>query len=200
MVPLDDSRQDDALLIAQSLDRPEVFAALYDRHASAIHRFVVRRLGDEAADDVVADTFLTAFQRRERYQLERPDARPWLYGIATRLIGRQRRREVRLWRAIAKSGPDPHSDGGLVGIDDRLAAQDLQRELAAALAGLSAGDRDVLLLFAWADLSYEEIACAVEIPVGTVRSRLSRARRQLRAELRGWDRDPSTEELCHERA
>ena len=200
MPALPNSREHDAALISESLHRPEAFAALYDRHAAGIHRFAARRLGDHAADDVVAETFLAAFRLRERYDLHRTDARPWLYGIASRVVGRQRRSEVRMWRAISRSGVDPYTDADAGSIDDRLAAAGAQRALGAALAALSADDRQVLLLVAWAELSYEEVATALEIPIGTVRSRLNRARRQVRAELDRLQPPTLTEELCHERA
>jgi RNA polymerase sigma-70 factor (ECF subfamily) len=182
----------DADLIRESLVRPEAFAALYDRHAAALHRFAARRLGRQAADDIVADTFLTAFRLRERYQLDRPDARPWLYGIAVRLIGRRRRAEARMWRAVARSTPAARADHDLDRSDDRLAARAVQGPLASAVAGLSSRDRDVLLLVAWAEFSYDEVAAALEIPVGTVRSRLNRARRQLRAALGDLEATPSS--------
>ena len=176
---------DDAALIEWSWQEPETFAELYDRHAEPIHRYVSRRLGDAMADDVVADTFLAAFRRRQGYDLRRPDARPWLYGIAANLIGKHRRAEVRMLRAFARTGADPAVDGHADRIDNRVSAAAVQRDLAAALAGLSAGDRDVLLLIAWADLSYEETATALDIPLGTVRSRLNRARRKVREALGG---------------
>jgi RNA polymerase sigma factor (sigma-70 family) len=176
---------DDAALIEWSWQEPETFAELYDRHAAPIHRYVSRRLGDAVADDVVADTFLAAFRRRHGYDLRRPDARPWLYGIAANLIGKHRRAEVRMLRAFARTGADPAVDGHAERIDNRVSAAAVQRDLAAALAGLSAGDRDVLLLVAWADLSYEETATALDVPIGTVRSRLNRARRKVREALGG---------------
>ena len=88
-------------------------------------------------------------------------------------------------RAFARTGADPAVDGHADRIDNRVSAAVVQRDLAAALAGLSAGDRDVLLLVAWADLSYEETATALNIPIGTVRSRLNRARRKVREALGG---------------
>ena len=192
------SRLDDAALIAESLHRPEAFAGLNDRHATGIHRFVARRLGQHAADDVVAETFLAAFRRRDRYELDRADAAPWLYGIATRVIGRRRRSEVRMWRAISRSAA-PVTDDEIDLIDDRLVAAGARRALADSIARLSAHDRDVLLLVAWAELSYEEVATALEIPIGTVRSRLNRARQQLRSELNRLQPRSPTEELCNER-
>jgi RNA polymerase sigma-70 factor (ECF subfamily) len=112
---------------------------------------------------------------------------PWLYGIATNLLRRSRRQELRGYRALAASGRDPLHSGIVEGVAERAAervdADRLSRPLAAALAGMPARERDVLLLFAWANLGYAEIAQALDIPVGTVRSRLSRARARLRAAL-----------------
>jgi RNA polymerase sigma factor (sigma-70 family) len=182
--------RDDAALIEASRREPETFAGLYDRHAAPIHRYVSRRLGDGMADDIVADTFLAAFRRRQSYDLRRSDARPWLYGIAANLIGKHRRTESRMLRAFARTGADPVVEGHADRIDSRVTAASVQRDLAAALAGLSAGDRDVLLLIAWADLSYEQTAAALGIPLGTVRSRLHRAREKIRAAL--GDRNPAS--------
>jgi len=181
---------DDADLIQRSWQDAEAFARLYDRHAALLHRYVARRLGDGVADDIVADAFLDAFRRRRKYDLKVRDARPWLYGIAANLIGKHSRAEVRMLRAYARTGRDPvRADGAVSGdeIDSRLSAQAVQRDLAAAMAALPAADRDVLLMIAWADLSYREVAAALHIPVGTVRSRLHRARAKVRAALGGYD-------------
>ena len=191
----DGARLDDAALIERSWHEPEAFAALYDRHAAPIHRFAGRRLGDQLADDVVGETFLAAFRRRKRYDLGRADARPWLYGIAANVIGKHRRAEVRMLRAFARTGADPVAAGHADLVDSRVCAAAVQRDLAAALAALTTGDRDVLLLVAWADLSYEETAAALGIPVGTVRSRLHRARRKVREALGGQDPTSSNQEL-----
>ena len=180
-------RADDAALIKQPWDQAEAFAEIYDRHAGPIYRYVARRLGEGAADDVVAETFLAAFRARRRYDLRQPSARPWLYGIAANVIGKQRRTEVRMLRAFARSGLDPVVEGDADRSDSRVSAAALQRDLAAALAGLAARDRDALLLIAWADFSYHEVALALDIPIGTVRSRLNRARLKLRKALGGQD-------------
>jgi RNA polymerase sigma-70 factor (ECF subfamily) len=180
---------DDATVIERSRSEPERFAELYDRHAAAIHRYVSRRLGDEMADDIVAETFLAAFRWRQRYDLGRADARPWLYGIAANMIGKHRRAEIRRLRTLARTPvPDGRLDAsGTDQADSRLAAAAVQRDLIRALAGLRAGDRAALLLIAWAELSYDETAAALDIPVGTVRSRLNRARRKVREALGGQD-------------
>src|ERR1022692_1857969 len=180
---------DDAAVIQLSRHEPEHFTVLFRRHAPYIQRYVVRRLGPDAADDIVAETFLLAFRQRDSYEQTRADARPWLYGIATNLIGRHRRAEIRLYRALARTGADPVMEPFTDRIDDRVSAGHASRQLAAALARLSAELRDTMLLAAWSDLSYEEIAVALGVPVGTVRSRLSRARCRLRLTL--GDADPS---------
>lgn len=176
-------RGGDAVVVARSLEEPDVFAALYDAYAPLIFRFIARRLGAQVAEDITAETFLAAFRRRDRYDLRRSDARPWLYGIAVNLIGKHRRSEVRMLRALARTGIDPVAEADTERIHRRVVAAAAERELASALAGLATGDREVLLLVAWGELSYDEVAVALGIPVGTVRSRLNRARRQLRQVL-----------------
>jgi RNA polymerase sigma factor (sigma-70 family) len=187
--PVADADADDATVIQLSRHEPEQFTVLFRRHAPAIQRYVVRRLGANAADDIVAETFLLAFGQRTSYDLARADARPWLYGIATNLIGRHRRAEIRLYRALARTGADPVTEPFTDRVDDRVSAGRASRQLASALARLSAKLRDTMLLAAWSDLSYEEIAVALGVPVGTVRSRLSRARSRLRQTM--GDTDPS---------
>ncbi|MFJ6988249.1 MULTISPECIES: RNA polymerase sigma factor [unclassified Streptomyces] len=175
--------EDDAAVIGASLTRPERFGELFQRYAADIHRYAARRLGEDAAEDITADTFLTAFRARGRYDLDRAHARPWLYGIAARLIGRHRRSEVRALRALSRTGLDPVAASWTERSDSRVVADAARAALAGALAGLSAGDRHVLLLVAWADLSYAEVAEALSVPVGTVRSRLNRARKKVRRAL-----------------
>jgi RNA polymerase sigma factor (sigma-70 family) len=178
-----DDGLDDAAVIRLSRHEPEQFTLLFRRHASHVQRYVTRRLGPDTADDIVAETFLLAFRQRERYDQSRADARPWLYGIATNLIGRHRRAELRLYRALARTGADPIVEPFTDRVDDRVSASAACAELAATLARLPAASRDTLLLVAWGDLSYDEVATALGVPVGTVRSRLSRARSKLRRTL-----------------
>jgi RNA polymerase sigma factor (sigma-70 family) len=175
---------DDGILIGQSLRSPERFAALFDRHAPAIHRYVARRLGSDAADDLVADTFLVAFQQRGSYDPAHADARPWLYGIATNLIRRRHRDETRLFRAIARTSADPPAEPLADQVTGRVAAAAVRGQLAFALARLPRSQRDVLLLVA-SGLSHKQTAVALGVPLGTVASRLARARRTVRAALGG---------------
>jgi RNA polymerase sigma factor (sigma-70 family) len=172
----------DGTVIERSWADPELFAVIFDRHASEIYRYAARRLGAQAAADVLSDVFLVAFRNRVRYQPERADARPWLYGIATRVISdhlRTGRRDALLRAALP--GPRP-AELPTEEISDRLAAREQRPQLVRALHRLSESDRELVLLIAWADLSYAEVAQALDIPEGTVRSRLHRAR----AKLRDW--------------
>ncbi|MEU6779977.1 RNA polymerase sigma factor [Nonomuraea angiospora] len=165
------------------LDDADGFAAAFDAHFGEIHTYVAQRLGPDHAEDVVAETFLTAFRKRAQYDPARANVRAWLYGIATNLIGKQRRLEARTLRALGRCGPEPASPGHEDSVARRVSAQSLRPELAAALAELDRRDRDVLLLVALAGLSHDEIATALGIPYGTVGSRLNRARKKLRALL-----------------
>ncbi|MGR6922427.1 RNA polymerase sigma factor [[Actinomadura] parvosata] len=185
---------DDATLIGRSVSDPESFAALFDRHADEIHRYAARRLGGELADDVTGEVFLAAFRGRARYDPTWPDARPWLYGIATKVVAQHRRAERRRTAAMARVSaerPGTFDERSA----DRVTAEQLQPRLARALTRLSAAERDLLLLLAWADLTYEEAALALGVPVGTVRSRLHRLRVKVRRALGGTD--PFAEEPQH---
>jgi RNA polymerase sigma-70 factor (ECF subfamily) len=178
-----ESDQSDAHVIARSLADVGVFGSLFDRHAAIIHGYLSRRVGTHLADDLTAETFLVALRKRASYDSSRPDARPWLFGIATRLLQHHYRQEARQYRALARTGFDPVAENHADAVAARVAAGALTRELAAGLARLSKGDRDVLLLIAWGGLSYAEVADSLGIPVGTVRSRLNRARKKLRGVL-----------------
>lgn len=175
----------DAAVLQDSLQRPDSFADLFDRHGDEIHRYVARRLGPGTAEDVVAETFLTAFRKRGQYDFARPDARPWLYGIATRALREHHRAEVRRNRALARAVPDRPEEPFDERSAARVAAHRLRPELAAALTRLSAADRDLLLLIAWAELTYDEAAQALGVPIGTIRSRLHRIRKKIRRALGG---------------
>jgi RNA polymerase sigma-70 factor (ECF subfamily) len=172
--------RDDAAIVQASLRDPGQFAAIFDRHAPYVHRYLARRLGREAADDLVAETFLVAFGKRKRYDQSRTDARPWLYGIATNLVSQHRRDEARQLRLRNALSPEPDVASHAEQVVAQVAAQAMGRLLGTALAELSTGDRDVLLLIAWEGLTYDQVATALDIPVGTVRSRLNRARKLVR--------------------
>jgi len=178
---------DDASVIRLALTDPEQFAAIFDRYFTAIHRYLSRRVGTQLADDLTGETFLVALRRLRSYDLQQRSARPWLYGIATNLLRRHRRTETRHCAALARTGPPPVTDNHDEAVSDRVTAQTMTRSLAEALASLSAAERDVLLLVAWADLSTDEIAHALGIAPGAVRVRLHRARTKTRTALDNGD-------------
>ncbi|SEG64773.1 RNA polymerase sigma-70 factor, ECF subfamily [Nonomuraea solani] len=165
----------------------ERVGSLFVQHAPELKRYVVRRLGLEPADDIVAETFAVALQRLDSYDGRLGDERSWLYGIATNLIGRHRRREIGLYRALSRTGADSVIEPFTDEVDRRVAADGVSRRLAKALGGLSQKHRDTLLLVTWTELTYEEAAVALGVPVGTVRSRVNRARSRLRRVLAGID-------------
>jgi RNA polymerase sigma factor (sigma-70 family) len=173
----------DNAAIAASLDAPAEFAPIFDRHFDLVHGYIRKRVGESLADDLASQVFLIAFDRRDRYDRSRTSARPWLLGIATNLIHGRRRQEMRQLRAYGSAGAETALDS-LDGVEARADARRLRPQLAAVLAALPKDEVDPLLLFAWAELSYEEIAEALDLPIGTVKSRLSRARRRVREQLR----------------
>ena len=162
------------------------FGRLFDAYAPPLHRYLARRVGADAAHDLVSETFLVALDQRHGYDPRRGLVRSWLYGIATNLLRRHVRQEVRGLRAIARTaGHDSHTASHDSRVADRVDAAALAARLAGALASLSEGDRDVLLLTSWAGLAPAEVADALGIPAGTVRSRLHRVRKWLRANAPG---------------
>jgi RNA polymerase sigma-70 factor (ECF subfamily) len=169
----------DAELLLEQAWNPVAFEAVFMRHRSAIQRYVARRVEPAVVDDLVAETFTVAFDRRARYRPQYPDARPWLFGIAANLVRHHRRSERARLQAYARVPYEDTTDAVDAAAVARADAQAVRGELVAAVGWLHRGDREALLLLAWGELSYQEIAQALEIPVGTVRSRINRARRRL---------------------
>lgn len=159
------------------------FAALFDEHYPRLHRYLHRRVGPDVADDLAQETFAEAIRRRHRYDPRRGAPGPWLYGISHTLLARHRRSEQRQLMAYARTGVDPFARSEDDEAVSRADASSHGAALARALAGMSGRDRDVLLLFAMADFGYAEIAQALSMPVGTVRSKLHRSRRRLQTAL-----------------
>jgi RNA polymerase sigma factor (sigma-70 family) len=163
------------------MGRPS-FELVFEAEFSGLHRYLRRRLGADVAEDLASATFASAYANWARFDSTRP-VRPWLYGIAANLVRRHWRDERRMLRAYARTGVDPvvaEDDAQL----DRFDASSRRRELAAALAELRPRDREILLLHAWAELSDSEIAAALSLPLGTVKSRLHRARDSMRNRIR----------------
>jgi RNA polymerase sigma-70 factor (ECF subfamily) len=168
----------DAEVIGRSLEEPEAFGLIYDRHAATLLRFLGRRAGAKVAEGLVGELFRIAFERRKTFDVSRAGALPWLYGIGSNLLLKHRRGEARRLRASARMAADlPAADGraGARALDARV----LLSRVADAIQALPDGEREALLLFAWEELSYQDVAEALELPIGTVRSRLNRARAHL---------------------
>lgn len=172
----------DAELLARAATEPELFGVVFDRHFATIHRYLERRIGRDGADELAGEVFRIAFEQRKRFRPVHESALPWLYGLATNLMLKRWRGERREARAVARleaasrNGGSPEDDENV----ERMTATVARARLLAALAELPEGDRDVVVLVAWEELTYEEVATALDIPVGTVRSRLNRARTRLR--------------------
>ena len=156
---------------------PPRFHAVVDRHFDAVAAFLARRVGPDVAEDLAQEVFVTAFRKRAKFDSRYESARPWLLGIATRAVARHRRaerRQLALYQRVASApGPTEH------------VRRDFDPDLLAGLTALARRDRDAFLLHVWGDLAYEDVAHALGVPVGTVRSRIHRARRQLTAHLGG---------------
>jgi RNA polymerase sigma-70 factor (ECF subfamily) len=182
----------DADLVAASLHDPQRFALLFERHARAVYRYVASQARRGDIDDVVSETFVTAFRTRARYDGAYTDARPWLLGIATNVLRHHRRSEGRRLSRLRAAVQAPGSEFDPA--ESVAAAIDYAAEtnrVARALMRLDDRYRDILLLAAGADLTYDEIARALGVPVGTVRSRLARGRRRLRELLDTGGQDKS---------
>ncbi|HWV48947.1 MAG TPA: sigma-70 family RNA polymerase sigma factor [Microbacterium sp.] len=171
----------DSEILRRAEQTPGVFAELFDRHAPVVESFLRRRLGAEAAEDALSDTFLVAFRRRSSFDHTRESALPWLLGIASRIAAKQRATEAKHWRAVAAAAARGQrtTGGGFDEAGARMDAAAAVEILAPQIAALSPKDRETLLLFAWQSLTPEEVAQALSIPVGTVWSRLHRIRRKL---------------------
>jgi RNA polymerase sigma factor (sigma-70 family) len=171
-------RPNDAQAIRASLRDPTCFSDVFERHHDDVRRYLQRRSGPKTGEELAAQTFEVAFRTRARFDPSFSDAGPWLMGIATNLLRHHYRAEAArlraLERAAAMASTVPEDDPE-ARLDARLAAHTLAR----ALQRMSRGDRDIVLLYAWADLTYAEIARTLHLPIGTVRSRLHRIRRRL---------------------
>lgn len=171
----------DAAVIRASKKDPAAFGPIFDRYWPKIYRYCAQRAGPAVGEDVAAETFRVAFTDRKRYD-GRDDAAPWLYGIATNLLRRWFRSAARGSRAESQVGAEVSGDE-FAAIDDRLDAEYLSPHLNSVLKQLSVTDRDTLLLHVFAELTYEQIARATDVPIGTVGSRMNRARTLVRAHL-----------------
>lgn len=170
--------QCDARIITDSLSAPGRFAEIFERHYETVFRYAAVRVGAEYGEEVAAEVFLRAFTSRHRFRSDAPSARPWLLGIATNVLRNHFRKTARGRRATAAaSGREAAVQVvWFADADSRVDAAATTTRLTAALREMRSVDREVLLLYALADLTYQEVAEALRIPIGTVRSRLARAR------------------------
>ncbi|HEY3144148.1 MAG TPA: sigma-70 family RNA polymerase sigma factor [Acidimicrobiales bacterium] len=167
--------------VVGSVERPELLETVFDQHHGVIWAYLARRAGRERADELAGDVFVTAFARRRTFDPELGSVRAWLYGIASNLLRTRLRSEARAGKAFARAATEQvRVVTPIDETDDAFANQSRLAQVVAALAELGQVDREVLTLFAWERLSYEEIAIVLDVEVGTVRSRLSRARGRLR--------------------
>jgi RNA polymerase sigma-70 factor (ECF subfamily) len=174
-----EAQPDDGAVFARSVAEPELFTVIFDRHYRSVYGYLSRRVGRVIADDLAAETFILAFERRSSYDPRTERALPWLLGIAVNLIAHHRRSEARQFRALASAASlEPRDETPFE--QSRFASSE---RLVSGLEQLDDYDREALLLYAWGDLKYAEIAQALGIPIGTVRSRISRARAKLRSAL-----------------
>jgi RNA polymerase sigma-70 factor (ECF subfamily) len=154
------------------------FGELYERHANLIYNYCFRRCANWAtAEDLTATVFLEAWRKRRKVVFDREDAvLPWLYVVAGNVVRNETRRHRRLARFL---GPLAGGERAAPDTVERLAGKDRMWRILAAVAELPRREQDVLALCVFADLTYEQVALALGIPIGTVRSRLARARNRL---------------------
>jgi RNA polymerase sigma factor (sigma-70 family) len=166
----------DGALIERSLrGRPDSFVEVVRRHEVAIHGYLARRGGRQAADDLLGEIWVRAYAARAGYDQSYPDARPWLYGIARNVLRAHWRITPEAGYGLVDRSADPWDD-----VVDRVDAAAQAPALVSALRTLPATERDVLLLVAWEQLTPMEAAAVLGVPPGTARSRLHRARATLR--------------------
>jgi RNA polymerase sigma factor (sigma-70 family) len=173
----------DGELIAASIANAELFAGVFERHGSAVHRYLARRLGGDLADDLTAEVFVGAFRHRAKYKAATPSALPWLFGIAANVAAQHRRDEARRWRLLAALPAGLEATSETEDADDRVVAESFRPALVEALLSLPAIERQVLLLVAWEQLNSTEVAEVLAISAATARTRLHRARVKVRSRL-----------------
>jgi RNA polymerase sigma factor (sigma-70 family) len=172
----------DARILRDSVSEPAIFSSVYERHLRAVARYVARRTGPELSEDLTAEVFVRAFRKRAVFRDDHGSALPWLLGIANNLIADHRRAERRRLEALRRLAAART-------VSSETSVAELAPELVDELLRLSPADRDTLLLVVWGELSYAEAATALSVPVGTIRSRIARARQRLGAAI-GQPKEP----------
>jgi RNA polymerase sigma factor (sigma-70 family) len=162
---------------------PASFGTLFERHGRAIYNYCFRRTADwAAAEDLTSVVFLEAWRKRKEVRLQGDSLLPWLYGVATNVL-RNRSRSLRRYRAALERVPRGVEADFADDVAGRLDDERQMRAVLEAVRQLPTREQDVFALCAWSELSYEEAAVALGVPLGTVRSRLARARARLNARL-----------------
>ncbi len=159
----------------------EAFAVLFDRHSSKVYNHCFRRSAEwSMAEDLTSVVFLEAWRKRRQVRLHGDSVLPWLLAVANNCLRnaeRSRRRYHRLLAKLPRPEDTPPLDAQTSArVDDEVT----MRRLLLVFRQLNTEDQEVIALCDWSGLSYEEAATALDIPVGTVKSRLSRARTRLR--------------------
>jgi len=173
------SRSDESLWQASAVGDGRAFSDLYDRHAQAVYNYLFRRLANwSEAEDLTAVVFLEAFRRRGDAVVVEGKLLPWLYGIATNVL-RNRRRAMSRHRRLVAQLEVQSRDAAAPDAPARAEAAARMRTILVRVQRLPRAQQDVVALCIWSGLTYDEAALALGVPVGTVRSRLSRARAAL---------------------
>lgn len=175
----------------------DAFGQLYQRHGRAVYNHCFRRTASwSLAEDMTSVVFLEAWRRRDAVQLSERSLLPWLLGIANNVVLKQRRTLVRHHRAMARLPasvvePDPADD-----VASRLDDEHRMRQVRIAMRTLTRVEQETVALCVWAGLSYADAAIAMGVPIGTVRSRLARARERLRSESTEQTENRGTQETA----
>jgi RNA polymerase sigma factor (sigma-70 family) len=189
--------ESDALAVRASITEPERFSVIFERHHRVVWTYLARLAGPDVADEIAGDVFTIAFARRHDFDPDRGQVRSWLYGIASNLLRTRFRSERRARLAFARAATATAAAEPTALIDDAAELAATVLRVRTAMSRLDRDQRELLVLYAWEELSYAEIADVLGIPIGTVRSRLARTRRRLRELMNGSGElfdDPVNEE------
>lgn len=175
----------DAELAVEIRDDPDrSFGLLFEQYSTLIFNYCFRQSASwDLAEDLTSTVFLEAWRSRHRLRVQNDTVLPWLYGIATNVCRRQRRTLLRRWRAMRRLPPELDEPDPADDVAARLDDERRMSDVLAVIDRLPAGERDVVMLVIWEELDYQAAATALDIPIGTVRSRLNRARRRLSTSL-----------------
>jgi RNA polymerase sigma-70 factor (ECF subfamily) len=174
---------DESHLRALARGDADAFAALLERYADFVYNVAFRRTASwSVSEDITETVFLELWRQRDRVVTQAGSLRPWLAGVVSNQVKRHWRGLARQSRAVERLAVVGSRDGEhdqTAAVDARIDDERRMSTLLGELEALPPGQREVLTLWAWEGFSYEEIAAALDLPIGTVRSRLSRARARL---------------------